>query len=141
MSATVTCSFGSCLCGAVRIAAQLPSKWVAHCHCTFCRRAHGAAFVTWAAFSTEDVRIEDPTSSLHWYASSQDVERGSCARCGSPMLFRSDRWPGETHIARALLDAGLDKQPSEHAFYEAHVSWLDVKDDLPRHRGRDASGA
>src|SRR5690606_34943450 len=40
----------SCFCGAIRIDAELPSKWVAHCHCTMCRRAHGAAFVTWAGF-------------------------------------------------------------------------------------------
>jgi len=25
-----------------RVVAALPTKWVAHCHCTYCRRAHGA---------------------------------------------------------------------------------------------------
>ena len=32
---------GACLCGAVRFSATLPSKWVAHGHGSFCRRADG----------------------------------------------------------------------------------------------------
>lgn len=38
---------GRCLCGALQFSVRFPTKWVAHCHCTMCRRAHGAAFVTW----------------------------------------------------------------------------------------------
>jgi hypothetical protein len=37
---------GACLCGGIAFDAALPSKCVAHCHCTRCRRAQGAAFVT-----------------------------------------------------------------------------------------------
>lgn len=125
-------TLGSCLCGSVRVEARLPSKWVAHCHCTYCRRAHGAAFVTWAGFQTADVTIEDPASRLHWYESSPGARRGSCARCGSPMLFTSTRWPGEMHVARALLDDALDKKPAMHVFYDTHVGWLDLNDDLPK---------
>jgi hypothetical protein len=43
---------GACLCGAVQFELQLPATWVAHCHCTMCRRAHGAAFVTWVSVPT-----------------------------------------------------------------------------------------
>ena len=37
---------GGCLCGDVRFTVDWPSKWIAHCHCSMCRRAHGAAYVT-----------------------------------------------------------------------------------------------
>lgn len=40
---------GTSLCGAISFTAGLPGKWVARCHCTRCRRAYGAAFVTWIA--------------------------------------------------------------------------------------------
>lgn len=123
---------GSCLCGAVRLAARLPSKWVAHCHCTYCRRAHGAPFVTWAGFAEDQVEIDDARSQLRWYASSPGARRASCATCGSPMLFQSQRWPGEMHVARALLDDALDRLPAAHVFYETHVPWLGVADDLPK---------
>jgi hypothetical protein len=125
-------TLGSCLCGSVRLRARLPSKWVAHCHCTYCRRAHGAAFVTWAGFADEQVTVDDPARLLHWYESSAGAKRGSCSRCGSPMLFTSTRWPGETHIARALLDEQVDKAPAAHVFYDTHVGWLAVKDELPK---------
>lgn len=123
---------GSCLCGAVRFSAQLPSKWVAHCHCTYCRRAHGAAFVTWAGFHTERVVIDPAGAQPTWYESSPGAQRGFCARCGSPMLFTSTRWPGEMHVARALIPDALDREPAAHVFYDTHVPWLDVKDELPK---------
>jgi hypothetical protein len=125
-------TLGTCLCGSVKVEALLPSKWVAHCHCTYCRRAHGAPLVTWAGFHTGDVIIQDPNAQLHWYESSPGAKRGSCAQCGTPMLFTSSRWPDEMHIARALLDDSLDKTPSMHVFYDTHVSWLDIKDNLPK---------
>ncbi len=111
---------------------MLPTKWVAHCHCTYCRRAHGAPFVTWAGFAVDRVAVDDDGAALHWYASSKGALRGSCGRCGSPMFFKSERWPGEFHVARALFDDALDRDPTEHAFFETHVPWLTIGDDLPK---------
>lgn len=129
---TTAVSMGSCLCGAVRFSAALPTKWVAHCHCSYCRRAHGAPLVTWAGFASEQVTIDAEGTQPTWYESSPGARRGFCPRCGSPIFFESTRWPGETHIARALLQGPLDREPSVHVFYEAHVPWLDVNDALPK---------
>ena len=129
---TTTIARGSCLCGDVRFAATLPTKWVAHCHCTYCRWAHGAPFVTWAGFPAEQVSIDPEGAAPTWHASSPGAERGFCARCGSPMFFRSSRWPGEMHVARALFVDPLDRDPSAHVFYETHVPWLAIEDDLPK---------
>jgi hypothetical protein len=123
---------GSCLCADVRFHALLPTRWVAHCHCTFCRRAHGAAFVTWAGFDADQVVVDAGAAAPRWYASSPGAERGFCGRCGSPMFFRSTRWPGELHIARALFTDALDRDPAAHVFYDTHVPWLHVGDELPK---------
>jgi hypothetical protein len=48
------------------------------------------------------------------------------------LFFESTRWPGETHVARALFTDPLDREPSVHVFYESHVPWLHVDDDLPK---------
>ena len=130
MGATV--ARGACLCGAVRFSAELPSRWVAHCHCSFCRRAHGAPFVTWAGFATAQVSVDAGAQAPTWYASSPGARRGFCGRCGSPMFFESERWPGETHVARALFIDDLDRDPSAHVFYESHVPWLELGDALPK---------
>ncbi len=48
------------------------------------------------------------------------------------MFFRSERWPGEQHVARALFADPLDAAPQAHVYYETHVDWLEVEDDLPK---------
>jgi hypothetical protein len=136
-----TTTSGACLCGAVRFTATLPTRWVAHCHCSYCRRAHGAAFVTWAGFRSEQVQIDPGATPPAWYGSSPGARRGFCPRCGSPMFFESSRWPGETHVARALFTQPLDREPSAHVFYESHVPWLDLNDALPKRVSTQAAAA
>jgi hypothetical protein len=53
---------GACLCGAVKIETTLPSLWSAHCHCSSCRRAHGAAFVTYVDHKAPWWEINDSLS-------------------------------------------------------------------------------
>lgn len=129
---TYLASKGSCLCGAVQFTARLPSKWVAHCHCTRCQRAHGAPFVTWAGFEASAVDVHDAGSALRWYVASAGGSRGFCSHCGSPMFFTSQNWPGELHIARALFTDPLDREPKAHVYFETHVEWVSVSDELPR---------
>lgn len=123
---------GQCLCGAVSFSIQFPSRWVAHCHCTMCQRAHGAAFVTWVSVNTAQFQWLDPQQSLRWYQSSTDGERGFCSQCGSSLFFRSSSWPGETHIARANFIDVLDKEPQIHGYYDTHVDWVVLGDALPK---------
>ena len=129
MNASVS---GSCQCGKVRFTATLPSKWVAHCHCTLCRKAHGAAFVTWVGFDTDSFQLSPDGGQPTWYASTPEARRGFCPNCGSPMFFQSTRWPGEMHVARALIDGPLDRDPGGHVYYDTHVPWLAFPDDLPK---------
>ncbi|MCF7222736.1 GFA family protein [Marilutibacter chinensis] len=123
---------GSCLCGSVRFSARMPARWVAHCHCTRCQRAHGAAFVTWAGMEAGRVSIDDPSSTLRWHVADEGGQRGFCSRCGSPMFFKGDRWPGELHVARALFADDLEQLPQVHAYYDTHVDWFEVADALPK---------
>ena len=123
---------GKCLCGAVGFRMGFPSKWIAHCHCTMCQRAHGAAFVTWVSVNQAQVVIDDPEAQLRWYNSSPEAQRGFCSRCGSSLFFRSSQWPCELHIVRANFIDPLDREPQVHGFYDTHVSWFDVNDKLPK---------
>ena len=125
----MTDTHGSCLCGDLRFEAQLPSKWVAHCHCTMCRRAHGAPVVTWVGFKSETVRIQDPQSRLRWYASSPGAERGFCDHCGTTLFFRAERWAGELHIVRSNFDGPVDREPQVHVHCDTQVPWLQLGED------------
>jgi hypothetical protein len=133
MSQTPSQTFsGGCSCGAVRFAADAPTLWCAHCHCSMCRRAHGAAFVTWVGLEEQRCRIEDARGALRWHASSPGARRGFCSACGSPQFFRSERWPGELHVPLAHFDAPIDRQPQLHVEWNAHVPWFPFEDALPK---------
>jgi len=115
---------GSCHCGAVRFVARFPSRFVSHCHCANCRRAHGAAFVTWAGFPDAQVEVTAGADRLREHASSPGVSRRFCADCGTKLFYASDRWPGETHVALAAFDEPVDRAPQGHAFWAEHAAWL-----------------
>jgi hypothetical protein len=48
------------------------------------------------------------------------------------MFFRSSKWSGELHIARANFVDPVDRAPQAHAYYDTHVEWLAVNDGLPK---------
>ncbi len=115
---------GSCHCGAVRFVARFPSRFVAHCHCASCRRAHGAAFVTWAGFPSGQIRVTEGAGALKTHESSPGTRRSFCGSCGTKVFFQSDKWPGETHVPLAAFDEPVDREPQGHAFWNEHVGWL-----------------
>ncbi len=121
---------GECLCGTVRFEIDPPTKWCAHCHCTVCRRAHGAAFVTWFGVLLEQFRIVSGEEDLRWYQSSKEAKRGFCKKCGSTMLFQSNRWADEMHIVLSNIVGEIDRSPAAHVFYDTHVEWFSVNDNL-----------
>jgi len=125
---------GSCLCGAIQFQLQLPSKWCAHCHCSMCRRAHGAGYVTWVGFESDHFELLTGDHHLHWYESSPGARRGFCSTCGSTMLFESTRWPGETHVALACIDGPIDRVPAANAYMDNHVGWMPIDHGLSRVR-------
>lgn len=131
MSAVGEAIPGACLCGALQFRVHPPTKWCAHCHCSLCRRAHGAAFVTWVG--VELARFElIAQRTLQWFDSSPGASRGFCAVCGSSVFFKSLRWPGEIHIARASIPGDIDREPSGHVFTDTAVPWCHLGDDWPR---------
>jgi hypothetical protein len=121
---------GSCLCGAVAFTMGLPSKWCAHCHCSMCRRAHGAGYVTWVGFAQDQVKFTGDNTQLGWYESSTGAQRGFCKCCGSSLFFRSKQWAGELHIALGSINAVIDRQPQANVYFDNHVDWMPIDDSL-----------
>ena len=130
---------GGCLCGAVRFEVTPPPRFVAHCHCKTCSRAHGAGVVTWAGFPDERFRVSGGEPALRHYRTETDATRSFCSICGTTMLYRSPRWSGEVHVALACLDDSLDELPSGHAYADRAAAWLPILDDLPRFGGEDGT--
>lgn len=123
---------GQCLCGAVRFAITPPSLFCVHCHCRFCRVAHGAAFVTWVGAHEDRFDLVAGDELLRWYQSSPQSRRGFCSACGTTLYYTSTLSPGEVHVARALIPGEIDRTPQAHVFYDHRPPWLDCADELSK---------
>jgi hypothetical protein len=121
---------GQCLCGAVRFQVTPPTRWCLHCHCTLCRKAHGAPFVTWFGIGKDQLNITRGESELRWRDSSDHGRRAFCRVCGSQLFFVSSRWPGQIDVVRALVDGPIDRAPSAHVYVSSKADWLEIRDGL-----------
>jgi len=123
---------GGCLCGAVRFRVELPTLFCAHCHCSMCRRNHGAAYVTWFGVARGQLAFGTGQDALVRYASSEHGTRTFCGRCGSSLFCESTHRPDEVDVVLASLDGPIDRAPAFHVYYDSGAEWTDVRDGLPR---------
>ena len=123
---------GACLCGAIRFVVTMPTLFCGHCHCSMCRRNHGAAFVTWFAVPRSQVSIESGSDQLTRYESSEHGSRSFCRHCGSSLFCVSTRHPEIIDIPLANMEGAIDRLPESHLYFDDRASWTIVADDLPR---------
>lgn len=123
---------GGCLCGDVRFELTLPVRFCAHCHCSMCRRSHGAPLVTWVGVPREQLRFLSGESGVTRFASSEHARRGFCGRCGSMMFFEGERWAGEVHVARASIEGDVGLEVQAHVYWDDRARWMPIADELPR---------
>lgn len=123
---------GGCLCGAVRYTSLARPSCLTHCHCQSCRKASGAAFVSWFSVPAEDLHWQ---GSPRFYASSAGVTRGFCPECGTTLSYQ--RAEDEIDLTLATLDQPEAFPPVDHSFWCEHLPWADpaVLQRLPRKRG------
>ena len=121
---------GGCLCGAIRFQMSADPLWVAYCHCESCRRHTAAVVATFAGFAETAVSFTKGTPAV--FESSPEVWRSFCSRCGSPISYRSARFPGEVHFYIGVMDSPGQYLPQAHVHHGEHISWFDTKDDLVR---------
>jgi hypothetical protein len=109
-----------------------------------CRRAQGAAFVTWVGTDGGHFELQGDIEALRTYPSSPEATRSFCGRCGTPLFFESSRWPGELHVTLATVDPDVAGrlQPEGHVHYAMRVPWLgELHDGLPRYESGGASSS
>ena len=118
---------GHCLCGAVRFELDFEIKATSNCHCQYCRRAHGAAFVTTALV---------PTSALRITAGEQSIARHQgryfCGTCGSRLFNRSESHPDATVLVVTSLAREPTRRPVAHMNIESKAPWYEILDDCPQ---------
>src|SRR6516225_2297373 len=82
---------GSCLCGGVKYEITGPLLRLLNCHCSRCRKQHGAAFRSRARVNISDFKWVHGEELVTYYRSSPEFQRGFCRVCGSPIVNISAR--------------------------------------------------
>ena len=158
---------GSCLCGQIRYVFEIGTSsegcpTINHCHCSDCRKFHGAAFgtavkaVTWEWEYVKQGPWVPPSEELpllQSYKQPNGCQRYFCRVCGSSLAFQSAH-PNDSvlYFAISTLDgngftANDDSpnerqkdssqllQPSAHIFWDSKADWLisNEFDSLPKY--------
>jgi hypothetical protein len=121
---------GGCLCGAVRYRVAGPLRpTVNACHCSQCRRQHGALGM-FSSAAEKDVLIEG-RDRIRWYQSSPDARRAFCGICGSK-LFWQEIGSDALDIVAGTLDQPSGLRLVRHIYVASKGDYYEIGDDLPK---------
>jgi hypothetical protein len=123
---------GRCLCGSVRYEIDGPFSTMLHCHCSMCRKHHGAAFATFVAAPLSGFRHTAGEASIARYESSPGFHRSFCKVCGS---VAPEGLPAMGLVVGPAgnLEGELGIEPQMHMFTGSKAPWYEITDDLPQY--------
>ena len=113
---------GSCLCGKVQFSVTHFSNNVANCHCSMCRKFHGAAFGTLVGVQGLIWLSGKPL--LKDFVASNGTIRTFCKQCGSSLGFRVKGAPFEQiELAIATFDDETPVTIDAQIYTEYKANW------------------
>ena len=74
----------------------------------------------------------DDDAALVWYRSSDQGERGFCARCGTSLFWRAPGAGNDVAINVNTLPEDHGQTINEHIWVDDQPAWYDFADDRPR---------
>ena len=123
---------GGCLCGTVRYQIQGRIGPVEHCHCSMCRKAHGAAFSTNTVVPTSALQVVAGAEVISEYESSPNRRKCFCSKCGSQLFIRRVNRPEFTVVTLGTLEGEPTARPERHVFVGSKAPWYTIGDALPQ---------
>ena len=127
---------GQCLCGSIKYQVDKIEPKMGHCHCSMCRKFHGAAFATFGEAKRENFHWINGEDLLQSYRAENGTTRKFCKQCGSSLIFEaSDDSTGVVEFSLGTLDSHLDASPDVHIFVGSKANWSKICDGLPQFDG------
>ena len=112
---------GGCLCGSMRYSTRGRPTRVTVCHCRFCQRATGAAYMVEPIFELSVLEItsgEPAIFELQSAGSGKTVRVHFCPQCGTKLFLTFERFPGACGIYAGTYD-------------DPH--WFDIEPEISKH--------
>lgn len=125
----MTSAQGGCLCGALRYEVQKQPARTTMCHCKFCQRATGSAFLVEPVFESADFAVICGEPKIYTHVSEgsgKKVHVHFCDNCGTKLFLTFERFEGAVGVYGGTFDNPnwLDITPenSKHIFLEVALN-------------------
>ena len=129
---------GGCLCGRIRYAALAAPSRVTFCHCRFCQKATGSAYMVEPIFGKEDLVVltgAPKTFDRVSEGSGKLVHIHFCGDCGTKLWLRFERFPDVVGVYAGTFDDPcwfpIDPASSKHIFLDVARSDAVIPAGLP----------
>jgi hypothetical protein len=122
---------GSCLCGGVKYRINGALSRARNCHCSMCRKAHGAAFRSRASAHAAEFEWVQGETLVTFYESSPGTSRGFCKVWGSPVVTKFDNAP-YCGVPLGTLGDDPGVRPELHVHVASKAPWFTITDELPQ---------
>lgn len=120
----------SCLCAAVGWELDGPFALLSHCHCSRCRKAHGAGFATYVGVPAGRIRLQGGAA-VTSFESSAGFWRAFCRHCGT--VVPAAPFKGVVFSPVGPFDDEPGPSPGAHIFVDSKAAWVEITDALPRY--------
>ena len=124
---------GRCECGSIHFKVEGEITDFSHCHCSQCRRMHGAAFASFAGVHRKDYTVLSGEEDIAVYNSSESHERHFCRICGSNILVYLTSEPEFLYLSMGSVDGSPPLPPAYHIYVGSKAPWHTITDDSPQY--------
>jgi hypothetical protein len=124
---------GRCLCEGIAYEIEGELGPIFHCHCSKCRRWHGAVFRSRATIHASQFKWLKGEELLSRYYSSEFVLKYFCSVCGSNLISTYDNEPMKIGVPLGGLEQAPSNTPEGHIFVGSKSPWFEITDDLPQY--------
>ncbi|MCW7537956.1 GFA family protein [Aquabacterium sp. A7-Y] len=114
---------GQCYCGACRYTVDPGPIQVIHCHCSMCRRQHGAAFSTWVSVGAQRFTLDAQEGAVRSFAVSERTTKFFCAACGTTLYHVTRGYDNVIGLLAGTLRTPVELRPTGHYFYSDRADW------------------
>ena len=118
---------GGCLCGNVRYRTIGKPERTTICHCTFCQRLTGSAFLVEPVFLRTNVVIESGVVATYEHRSpdhGRTLTVNFCRDCGTHLSLLFERFPTLQGVCGGTFDNPNWFKPDRHIFTRSAVPWM-----------------
>ena len=126
---------GKCLCGVIAYQVNGDIGPIVNCHCSRCRRWHGAAFRTRCTVKSQDFTWLSGEELLSKYQSSSEVTQTFCRICGSSLVSLYADKPDEIGLPLGGLDQDPGLRPLANIYVASKAPWYDITDECVQYEG------